>query len=603
MACVLGSALPQVASASVLLTHAFVISVDPAIAGKADTLVDLPYLWDQAHPGSSGEVELVTYFTLSEIPAGQYGLVASKMANAYAVSLNGVLLDQFSETEAFGVGDSKLPRLLPFSHALLQTHNEIRIRLRGDAGRQGGLSSLFVGPFAEAKTAYDAMWVSRVGGRLLVIMFSAVVGLVGLALWATQLRRNATGKAVRERLYLYGGLAEMCWVFRVGDSLLETPPLPTMWWSVLSSLALGGWACLTALFALELLGAGSSQLAGRWRKHLLWLWMAGIPASIAGWVYIVPRALTAWYVALGVAFAIFGWVYARLVIRPGVGWAPRALMLAIAVNVVVGCVDTYLLRIAPSTAGSSSLYYTSMLFGVAAGIVVLMRFRQLTREADEFSATLTSRVAQREEELRQSYAQLEVLVREQTRVAERTRILRDMHDGVGSHISAAIRQLQSGLASRESVVHTLQESMDQLKLSIDSIHLPAGDINAVLANVRYRMEPRLVSVGIQVIWQVEVLTPLAHWDEKQTRQLQFMVYECISNVLQHAHASLIHIRAQEGGEQSALEITDNGRGFDVNATGNRGLHALKQRAQALGAHLRLDSRPGKTSVEIVIPWR
>lgn len=603
--CALGAASPLMAAQSMMLTQALVVEAGPSTEGQAVHLaraVQLPYLWDKEHPGASGMVEVVLHFAMPDIAQEQYGLYASKMANAYAVSLNGVLLDRFGVVDAYGVGDSKLPRLLPFSHVLLRPQNEVRILLRGDAGRQGGLSPLLLAPLAQARAVYDDMWLYRGSGRVVVIVFSALVGVLGLALWATQLRRNAAGRLVRERLYLYGGLAELCWVFRVFDSITELPPLPMAWWSICSSLALGGWACLTAVFGLELLGAAAAPLLRPWRRSLLILWGLGIAAAIAGWVYLQPLVLTAWYLALGLAFMVFAFQFARLVLRPGVEWSARALMLAIVVNVVVGVVDLYLFRIAPSTVWRGGLYFSSILFGLAAGMVVLMRFRQLTHQANDFSAMLAARLVQREVELKDSYAQLQALAGEQARVAERTRILRDMHDGVGAHISAAIRQLQGGLAGKDEVVLTLQESLDQLKLSIDSMHLPAGDLNSVLANVRYRMESRLLSSGIRVVWDVDSLPLLARWDEKAMRQFQFMVYECISNVLQHAQATEICIRARDQGPHAQVSFIDNGRGFDMNAEGSRGLQSLRQRAQALGVQLQLRSRPGETSVDITVAW-
>jgi hypothetical protein len=100
---------------------------------------------------------------------------------------------------------------------------------------------------------------------------------------------------------------------------------------------------------------------------------------------------------------------------------------------------------------------------------------------------VAARIAERE--LNSSCLRLEVLAREQERTVERTRILRDMRDmrdGVGSHISVAIRPLQSGRASEADVLQTLRDSLDQLKLTIDAMHLPPGDVTALLANLRHR---------------------------------------------------------------------------------------------------------------------
>jgi signal transduction histidine kinase len=148
-------------------------------------------------------------------------------------------------------------------------------------------------------------------------------------------------------------------------------------------------------------------------------------------------------------------------------------------------------------------------------------------------------------------------------VNERTRILRDLHDGVGSHISAAIRQLQSGRASNDEVLQTLRDSLDQIKLSIDAMHLPAGDVTGLLANLRYRLEPKLNAADIELLWDVDLIEPLERLDAVGMRHLQFMVLESLSNVLQHAHASKLRIEAKAQGRWVVVRIADNGVGYDT----------------------------------------
>jgi signal transduction histidine kinase len=75
----------------------------------------------------------------------------------------------------------------------------------------------------------------------------------------------------------------------------------------------------------------------------------------------------------------------------------------------------------------------------------------------------------------------------------------------------------------------------------------------------------------------------------------------LSNVLQHAQASLLRIEAVMTPQGVQLRIIDNGRGFDVNAPARKGLNSMRERAAAVGATLNLHSAPGRTSVEILIP--
>jgi signal transduction histidine kinase len=172
---------------------------------------------------------------------------------------------------------------------------------------------------------------------------------------------------------------------------------------------------------------------------------------------------------------------------------------------------------------------------------------------------------------------------------------------VGSHISTAIRQLQSGRASGDEVLQTLRDSLDQLKLSIDAIHLPPGDVTALLANLRYRLEPRLRACGIELDWAVEALAPVAALDAGAMRQLQFMLFEAIANVMQHARASQLRIEARQVGPGVQVQVVDNGCGFDTSQVPRRGLRLMQERAQTIGARLTVGSQPGLTSLAITLP--
>ena len=54
-------------------------------------------------------------------------------------------------------------------------------------------------------------------------------------------------------------------------------------------------------------------------------------------------------------------------------------------------------------------------------------------------------------------------------------------------------------------MQTLRDGLDQLTLSIVSIHLAPGDVTALLANMRYRLGPRFVCMGIELQWDVDLL--------------------------------------------------------------------------------------------------
>ncbi len=312
------------------------------------------------------------------------------------------------------------------------------------------------------------------------------------------------------------------------------------------------------------------------------------------------RYLTVWYGFASFLFIGYGVLYVWSALRRPT--TERMLVAAAGVfNVLVGFRDWLVIRAGDNFGEVSWMRYSSVLFGLALGYIVITRFREASAQARDLMANMAAKVQEKERALAASYRQLEQLAREQERAAERTRILRDMHDGVGSHISAAIRQLQSGKASTDQLLQTLRDSLDQLKLSIDAMNLAPGDLTALLANLRYRLEPRFKASDIELQWDVDLLPPLLRLDAKAMRQLQFMVFEALSNVLQHAQASVLRIelRALPGGG-AQLRVIDNGRGFDPARVQRRGLSSLRERAAAIGARLGIVSAPGCTVVEIVL---
>jgi signal transduction histidine kinase len=216
-----------------------------------------------------------------------------------------------------------------------------------------------------------------------------------------------------------------------------------------------------------------------------------------------------------------------------------------------------------------------------------------------------------------SRKELERMARGQERVAERARILRNMHDGVGSYISSAMRQLQGERQAepvvperrmhRAEVLHTLRDALDQLKLSIDSLHLAAGDVTALLANMRYRLGPRFSAMGMDLQWDVDALPVCDSLDASAMAELQFMLFEALSNVLQHAQARTLRIEGHaqpaqqaQGRNCIAVRVVDDGLGFDPGCGRGNGLSVMRERAKTIGATLRVQSEPGRTVVEIGI---
>lgn len=567
-----------------------------AIGGSIQTRdVTLPYVWDIWNKGAQGHAVFEMSLPLAEVPNEPVLLYFVRLGNAYEVRLNGNLLDRRGDLNQFDGDDyAQIPRMMSIPAGVLGHDNRLQVRIRADHARRAGVAAPWVGTRDEIMPLYDAEYLQRVTGTRVVVIVGLLMGSVALALWWTQVDPTSPRRR-REPLYLFAAVAEYAWSLRVGGTLLESPPVPRFWWDILSIEAIGLWVAAMLMF---------SALAVDWRGRFTGpaleraLLLTGTPCAIgAQWGYL--WMLTAWYACLGLVALAYVVEYCWAAVRGG-SVLQRWIAATLVLNMCVGIRDWAVFRIQMRLGGNTLMRYSSLVFGFLPLYIVLRRFREANAQVFHLLSTMEAQVAAKERALQSSYAQVELLAREQERVNERTRILRDLHDGVGAYISTAIRQLQSGKSSNDQVLQTLRDSLEQIKLSIDVMHLPAGDVTGLLANLRYRLEPKLSAADITLSWDVDQITPIGHLDATEMRHLQSMVFEALSNVLQHAHASQLRIEVKAQGPRVVIRIVDNGVGFDTARPMRKGLLALHERARAIRASLAIHSRPGETTVEIAL---
>lgn len=563
----------------------------------------LPYKWDSHHAGISGTARFVLEFDLPQAGTGLLGLYIPRVGNAFEISLNGALLASKGNMQEPGTSDtSKIPRFFEVSPLFLSEHNRLTVRIAADAGRRAGLSDMWFGPKDQVYSLYQHDWWWNYMAIWGVATFSTIVGILALTLWMFQIHHREESASPNERLYLYAGLAELCWAFKVGDVFVENPMVSWPYWSVLITVALAGWISFTAMFCAQTMHWDKHAWFGKFQA--LVLGMAGVGIVCAGLSLFssAPRLMTLWFGIYGGIFLVFGLLFIRSAVRPGASWQSRMLAVAIMANVLVGCYDIYGVRVNPQARDALHLYYSSVLFGLGILLTVLLQFRNAIRQAQDLKDSTARRLVDVENELSAYHLRAQATATAQARVQERTRILRDMHDGVGSNISIAMRQLQLPSVDQHAVLDTLRESLDHLKLTVDTMNMAAGDIEAMLASLRYRLSPRLQKGGIELKWQVQPLPQVAHMDDLMMRQLMYMLYEAFSNACQHACATELVIEAgvQDGGVQ--ISFTDNGMGFHPASTVKQGgLKALQDRAASIPVQFSIASAPGRTRLQWTIP--
>jgi signal transduction histidine kinase len=115
-----------------------------------------------------------------------------------------------------------------------------------------------------------------------------------------------------------------------------------------------------------------------------------------------------------------------------------------------------------------------------------------------------------------------------------------------------------------------------------------------------------LSVELRLSGDLEALTP------SQAIALLRVVQEALANVESHSGASSATVTVTAGADELHAEVTDDGQGFEVEATlveaargGRLGLVGMSERVRLLEGRLDVESRPGgPTKVAAIIPrWR
>ena len=191
---------------------------------------------------------------------------------------------------------------------------------------------------------------------------------------------------------------------------------------------------------------------------------------------------------------------------------------------------------------------------------------------------------------------------------DRSRIARELHDGVVQTLFAAALQLQMHIESlhdetRASVRNAnagIREAIQDIRQYVFDLEpslLAQGGLGPSLQQLAVEFETT-TGVSTTVDTDYEAVTSL---EPVATHILQ-IAREALSNVRRHAEAQHVGLLLRQAPRGALLEIRDDGQGFNPEAAQGLGLRNLRTRARLLGGKLELRSEPGKGStVRVTIP--
>ncbi|MCX4245194.1 sensor histidine kinase [Paraliomyxa miuraensis] len=388
------------------------------------------------------------------------------------------------------------------------------------------------------------------------VMMCVAFGLGALLLWPTDRLLFPARPEVRQafgvwRLELIG----------LAVAAVALAPTGRRWPSLVIIGGVGSFALLLAASAGRALAAAGGPDEA-WFHTLYVVPLAVFPLSVS----LVPRLLLT---ALATGGCMAGYFLSQ----------PRYLQAPELPTIAVALVGTTLVAI---------------LIGHSHFRLLRTAFEQRVQLAVRAHA-LEQRVAERTASLRRLTDHLE-----RSREQERQRMGRDLHDELAQLLTAmrlelrlaqraAPEQLQP-LSRLDAIVDQMFEAKERLVRALQPAELDAlglaGAVRVWVAEVDERSD-----VELALALEVEPPEPPADTAIAAFRMLQ----EGVTNAIRHADATRIDVELVCRGGVLRLVITDDGVGFDPRAVsdGHFGLLGVRERVEALGGEMVLDSAPGK----------
>jgi two-component system sensor histidine kinase DegS len=204
----------------------------------------------------------------------------------------------------------------------------------------------------------------------------------------------------------------------------------------------------------------------------------------------------------------------------------------------------------------------------------------------------------------------------QAQEAERSRLAQEVHDGPAQALSNAIFQveyieriLNEDVRMAGSELKFLREllrrELGEVRTFISQLRPPLLDELGLDGSIMDAVESMAALTGATV--ETDLKAPGDGLNPTQQTAVLRIVQEALQNVRKHAGSSRTVVSTRVEATKWILEVSDDGRGFDVGAVAARGrrnfgLQFMRERAELIGAQFEVRSRPGGgTVVGLMIP--
>ena len=504
-----------------------------------------------------------------------------------------VIFDSQHDPSDPRISNESRPHLiaLPPNWRLLAPDGSVLIKVYARAREASGLSQVWFGPADEIVSSfqrqYGLLWI----GTHTMVGVYLLAAVAAIAFWNSD--RNYKSPA---------WFAGFCGFSSVGMMMGMLSAKPFISWPVHLHFAIFfvGMACICLVqFILEKTELKSAKTT----RSLQLLTLGFVCSAIAFYESVVPfrYALIIDFscVALGI------WILYALIVSvvrksDPLNWI---LLMGVSASLLFGIHSIVVGWVVDVNAGNNySLQFGPLPIALTMGWVIIRRYARTKLRAEALNKRLASRVQARELQLQTAFASIADLQQEEAVRGERERFMRDMHDGLGAQLITSLKMAQRGNLNPHQMREILQECLDELRFSIESLKPTADDLLTVLGSYRYRLEPRLKATGIELRWDMDQI-PEGVLSALTISQILRIVNEAVSNALKHTDTVSLDILGKHLFDAYSISVRDYGKGFDFNSSKDRGLGLgnLHQRASQIGAQLIFKTSFSGTQIMLIVP--
>ncbi|MFI6802754.1 sensor histidine kinase [Streptosporangium canum] len=370
------------------------------------------------------------------------------------------------------------------------------------------------------------------------------------------------------------------------------------------------WAGGSLLIDLGLCGLAAAWMLGMFTLRPGWWDRPRIMGVFVAGLLVITTVLVARHPAFGL-FTPAAYIYSFTVLR----WPWRLLGVA-AAAVLAGTAQAS--DVPKTDALGLTMHLTIVAFNIAmmCGCAWILRLAEQEEERREQTLDELSRTNRLlEASLAENaglHAQLLAQAREAGVLDERQRMAREIHDTLAQGLTGIIAQLQAAEQMHEvpapwrrpfdAVKNLARESLAEARRSVDALRpepLQTARLSDALAGVTDRWS-KLHGLPVQVTTTgtARPMMPEAEFALLRTAQ------EALANVAKHAGASRVGVTLSYLEQEVALDVRDDGKGFDLTSleAGGFGLTIMRQRVEGLSGSLRVESEPGAgTGISACVP--